>query len=82
MERTDEYGKWEVIEGNGFINERCIEPTQLYIDEHPEEFQTKPKTEIELLQAKLTLQTNRLSQMEADAMGFQDFILETIMGGM
>lgn len=48
MERIDKYGKWEVTEGAGCINERMIEPTQLYINEHPEEYDVKYRISKEL----------------------------------
>jgi hypothetical protein len=44
MYRIDEDGKWEVIVGEGYISQRLIEPSQKYIDEHPEEFLPKPPT--------------------------------------
>jgi len=38
MQRIDEDGTWEVIENGGCISQRLIEPSQKYIDEHPDEF--------------------------------------------
>ncbi|HEY5582936.1 MAG TPA: hypothetical protein VIK78_00370 [Ruminiclostridium sp.] len=40
-----------------------------------------PLTETEILQVDQTLQTTRLSQMEADNLAFTDYVLETL-GGM
>lgn len=37
----DEYGKWEVQEDIGSISRRLIEPSEKYIEEHPEEFITE-----------------------------------------
>jgi hypothetical protein len=31
----DEYGKWEVQEGDGCINRLLLEPSQKYLDENP-----------------------------------------------
>lgn len=38
----DENGKWEVQEDIGSISRRLIEPSEKYIDEHPEEFVQQP----------------------------------------
>jgi len=37
---TDEYGVWEVTEGNGYVSKINIAPTQKYKDENPKLFET------------------------------------------
>jgi hypothetical protein len=41
---TDEYGVWEVTEGEGYISKINITPTQKYKDENPQLFQTPTPT--------------------------------------
>ena len=49
-EVTDDYGTWQVTEGDGFISKINIVPTQKYKDENPQEFLPKQLSQLELLQ--------------------------------
>jgi hypothetical protein len=48
---TDEYGVWEVTNGDGCISRVNIEPTQKYKDENPQLFQIPIPTETERIEA-------------------------------
>jgi hypothetical protein len=70
MTKIDEYGKWQIKEGDGCINKIIVEPTELYLKENLNHFEDTKSIE------------ERIEEMAQQLINAQEALDFLIMGGM